>query len=272
MASDIRINSRVASTLQAGDVIAQRAYYGQSSVSGPFNPVILFANGEQGAWYDPSDLSTLFQDDAGTTPVTEPGQTVGLMLDKSGNDVEARQTTAESRPIYRDDEGLRYTDGDGVDDTISSAGVLDLSVPEFWLFCAGANPTEAGIPITLNGSNFQYLRIDATQIFARAETGSGNSITGSILPWPTPTVWTVRVRQSDRSVTAWRNGSQVVSMTIRGSDWWPSLSRITLHGAQPNNAQTRSDFYAAGVLISDMGNSTRENLEKWLAQRAGVTL
>ena len=26
----------------------------------------LFANGEQGAWYDPSDLSTMFQDASGT--------------------------------------------------------------------------------------------------------------------------------------------------------------------------------------------------------------
>lgn len=43
----------------------------------------LFANGEQGAWYDPSDLTTLFQDAAGTTPVTAVEQPVGLMLDKS---------------------------------------------------------------------------------------------------------------------------------------------------------------------------------------------
>ncbi len=43
----------------------------------------LFKNGEQGAWYDPSDMSTLFQDSAGTTPVTAVGQPVGLLLDKS---------------------------------------------------------------------------------------------------------------------------------------------------------------------------------------------
>lgn len=43
----------------------------------------LFANGEQGAWYDPSDFSTLFQDAAGITPVTALGQSVGLILDKS---------------------------------------------------------------------------------------------------------------------------------------------------------------------------------------------
>lgn len=50
-----------------------------------YSPLSLFENGEQGAWYDPSDLSTLFQDAAGTTPVTAVGQPVGRMLDKSGN-------------------------------------------------------------------------------------------------------------------------------------------------------------------------------------------
>lgn len=43
----------------------------------------LFAAGEQGVWYDPADFSTMFQDSAGTTPVTAAGQPVGLMLDKS---------------------------------------------------------------------------------------------------------------------------------------------------------------------------------------------
>lgn len=43
----------------------------------------LFAASEPGVWYDPSDLSTLFQDAAGTTPVTAVEQPVGLMLDKS---------------------------------------------------------------------------------------------------------------------------------------------------------------------------------------------
>jgi hypothetical protein len=48
-----------------------------------WNPSSLFYGGEQGVWYDPSDLTTLFQDTAGATPVTAVGQTVGLMLDKS---------------------------------------------------------------------------------------------------------------------------------------------------------------------------------------------
>jgi len=47
------------------------------------SPASLFAASEPGVWYDPSDITTLFQDSAGTTPVTAPNQPVGLMLDKS---------------------------------------------------------------------------------------------------------------------------------------------------------------------------------------------
>lgn len=48
-----------------------------------FSPASLFTSGVAGAWYDPSDYSTLFQNSAGTTPVTAVEQPVGLMLDKS---------------------------------------------------------------------------------------------------------------------------------------------------------------------------------------------
>lgn len=56
---------------------------GGSILGGAFSPAALFASGEQGVWYDPSDMTTLFQDSAGTTPVTAVEQPVGLVLDKS---------------------------------------------------------------------------------------------------------------------------------------------------------------------------------------------
>lgn len=43
----------------------------------------IFATGKQGFFYDPNDLSTMYQNAAGTIPVTTAGQPVGLMLDKS---------------------------------------------------------------------------------------------------------------------------------------------------------------------------------------------
>jgi len=90
-----------------------------------WSPRALFANGEQGAWYDPSDLSTLYQDSAGTTPVTAVGQPVGLMLDKSGRGNHAGQPTATARPtLQADASGRKYLQFDGVDDSMISPAFL----------------------------------------------------------------------------------------------------------------------------------------------------
>ena len=83
-----------------------------------FSPVQLFAAGEQGAWYDPSDLTTLFQDSAGTIPVTTAGQPVGRMLDKSGRGNHATQATSAARPTYQTSGGLHWLVFDGVDDVM----------------------------------------------------------------------------------------------------------------------------------------------------------
>lgn len=60
----------------------------------------LFNAGEQGVVFDPSDLSSMFQDSAGTTPVTAAGQPVGRINDLSGNGHHATQPTAAKRPTY----------------------------------------------------------------------------------------------------------------------------------------------------------------------------
>ena len=58
-----------------------------------------------GLWYEPSDLSTMFNDSAGTTPVATPGTVadsanpVGLIQDKSGNGHHASQSTSTARPL-----------------------------------------------------------------------------------------------------------------------------------------------------------------------------
>lgn len=51
-----------------------------------FNVAQLFANGEEGAYYNPSILSSLYQDAAGTTPVTADSDPVGLILDLHESD------------------------------------------------------------------------------------------------------------------------------------------------------------------------------------------
>jgi hypothetical protein len=91
-----------------------------------FAPLDLFASGESGAFYDPSDMSTLFQDAAGTIPVTGPGDPVGQMLDKSGNGFHASQDVSASRPTYQTDGTLHWLEFDGVDDWLAT-GAMDLT-------------------------------------------------------------------------------------------------------------------------------------------------
>jgi hypothetical protein len=101
-----------------------------SIVSAPpaFSPLDLFAGGEKGFWYDPSDLSTLFQDSAATTAVASDGDPVGNANDKSGNDNDATQSVSASRPTYKNDDTIDF---DGVDDHLfivdSQAGGHDFT-------------------------------------------------------------------------------------------------------------------------------------------------
>lgn len=102
-----------------------------------FNPIALFAAGEQGVWYDPSDMSTLFQDAAGTIPVTAAGQPVGMMRDKSGRGNHATQATATSRPILQTAGGLWYLAFDGVDDRLVT-GSIDFTATDKVTLWSGA--------------------------------------------------------------------------------------------------------------------------------------
>ena len=92
-----------------------------------FLPSDLFSAGEEGAWFDPGDIATLFQDTAGTVPVTTAGQSVALMKDKSGRSHNATQATAGYRPTWQiDPYGYGYLLFDGVNDYMVT-GNIDLT-------------------------------------------------------------------------------------------------------------------------------------------------
>lgn len=68
-----------------------------------FNILDNFALGEVGFLFDPSNLSSLYQDSAGTIPVTAEGQPVGRVLDLSGNGNHAVQANNLYRPVLNKD-------------------------------------------------------------------------------------------------------------------------------------------------------------------------
>ena len=81
-------------------VLTNRRRRGGSASAPAFSPTSLYSSGSQGIWLDPSDLSTMFSDRAGTIPVTTPGTVVGKRLDKSGRGNHAVAPTDAARPIY----------------------------------------------------------------------------------------------------------------------------------------------------------------------------
>lgn len=85
----------------------------------------LFANNEQGFAFDFNDLSTMYQDSAGTIPVTGVEQPVGKVLDKSGRGNHATQSTSAKRPILQQNvaTGAYYLSFDGVDDCLVTSNI-----------------------------------------------------------------------------------------------------------------------------------------------------
>jgi hypothetical protein len=95
---------------------------------GAFSPRALFAKGEAGAWYDPADPSSMFQDAAGTVAAAVDAP-VGLIRDKSGRGNHASQSTAAARPVLRKDAaGRHYLEFDGMDDSLRAT----FAIPQPW--------------------------------------------------------------------------------------------------------------------------------------------
>ncbi len=109
-----------------------------------WHPDKLFQNGRAGVWLDPSDMATLFQDAAGTVPITAPGQPVGRVVDKSGNANHATQPINERRPVYRSDGTRHWLEFDGVDDRMRLDAGINLDAGTILMAMTEIKPEVAG--------------------------------------------------------------------------------------------------------------------------------
>jgi hypothetical protein len=114
-------------------------------------------------WLDPSDFSTLFQDAAGTTPVTADSDPVGLIRDKSGNGNHLSQSTAGSRPLYKAPSGHSRIEGDGVDDYLINVA---FSLAQPYTMVIGLNITSGNVAIGDGGlGTSTYIQNAAPLLF-----------------------------------------------------------------------------------------------------------
>lgn len=248
-----------------------------------FDPRSLFRGGEQGLWYDPSDLSTLFQDAAGTVPVTAAGQPVGRMLDKSGRGNHAFQSTAASRPMLRQNAttGAYYLETDGSDDWMSTSAIDFTGTDKVSVFTGVRKLSDAttGVVVELGTT------VSATDFALFAPAGNGansfrwqpqasavNQIeVGNTLPAPVSVVLSCEVDKSINYGRMYISGVKVdppVGFSVSGV-----FSNKPLHLFRRAGTTLPFNGHFCGLTIVGRLTTDAEmrSMERLLAQRTGVT-
>ena len=72
------------------------------------------------------DLTSLFQSNAGTTPVAADSDVVGMWQDKSANAFHLTSVANDTRPVWRSGGGFPYIEFDGVNDVLRRVEAMDL--------------------------------------------------------------------------------------------------------------------------------------------------
>lgn len=252
------------------------------AAGGAWSPLDLFASGEQGAWYDPSDFDTLFQDAAGTTPVTAVGQPVGRILDKSGNSNHATQATAASRPLLQQDASLNYYLAfDGVDDSLTTPVTNYSAVNKLSAFCGIRKNSDAAIGGVVNhnyisAGSFAVRAPDgSTNTYAAAQRGSasGNNERATVSGYAAPTT-NVFTGQYDlvtpRLLT--RIDASVEEINTGANSGF--FSNASVHIGQFSNGSLRFSGRIYSLIIrSGLSTATEiDETEAWVADKTGVTL
>ena len=258
---------------------------GLTAATVQYNPLQLFAAGEQGVWYDPSDLSTLFQDSAGTTPVTAVGQPVGRMLDKSGRGNHAFQATAIDRPTLQQDSGGRYyLSCNGTNTWMQTSAINFTSTDEMTVFTGVRKLSDTSVGILMEispviNTNNGTFALRAPHSALTANYGAlfnGTVLGGAISPssYASP-VTNVLCASADISadITLLRvNGTQVTLST--GDLGAGTFGNYVLYLFRRAGTSSPFNGYFYGALIrgATCNDQQTKAIEKLLAQKSGVAI
>ena len=237
-----------------------------------FDPLELFKGGKQGVWYDPSDKSTLFQDVAGTVPVTKDGDPVALMRDKSGNGNHATQTTSASRPVYKTDGILHWLDFDGVDDYMQSG---TLSAP---VFSTTTGLTVVGFNNIIGLSGVLEERSTSANAAMRVVIYTGSYLV-NYAPRGVDKILGIDATTGNNIVSAYsRNNifyakvNSYEPATVSVLDNFSSQTMVTVGKQTIGDFYYKGNFYGA-ILVGGINNdSIVLNVGQYLAKKSGVTL
>jgi hypothetical protein len=219
------------------------------------------ASASSNGWYDVSDISTLFQDTAGTTPLTTDGQTCKRINDKSGN---ARDMIASNGTgwVYHANSGKPYLSMDGTESFRNS------SFATLWVDGSGQVTMGAAVNFTTNTGTqdlFQGVNIYGPMLknavgaaVAAAYTAAGAGAGADNGPTITAATGIALTQiTSVANLEAFVNGSGN-GATANGTAPGSTADKMVIGGGCTGR------FAAAAVFPSPLGTTDHASFASWL--------
>jgi hypothetical protein len=247
------------------------AYYGES-----FDPVSLYESGRFGAVYDPYDTSTLWQDAAGTVPVTAHGQLVARMDDKSGNGLHQKQPTSGLRPTFSDVSGLRSLVFSDPAYMVSDVFTSNLLADGFVF--AAANNADANALGWLLGEyevasilDRVYLMVDTrTNKLGALYNPDGISVTVTYDSELDTNPHTLGFVDEGSVGRLYVDGITQVSSSAPTGGFSAGDRKLLLGDRSQLDGQFEGHFYGAVLGNGAISSTDISNINIWLSQRAGL--
>ena len=219
---------------------------------GAFSPLSLFANNEPGWLYDISDLSTLFQDAAGTTPAVV-GQPVGLVRDKSGRGNHATAAGTKRPTLGRHPtSGIRnlYTNTGFAGGATGAPGIA----PTGWAIGFGTGSISAITADATLGGNSVTLSATAARQFLHQQfspaVGTTWTLSADVVLSQTTQLDMLAAfasQPADATLTFYLNGVQLSNLAQVPAGAHRVSVKIILTATAGTNVQARLGIGCAGL-------------------------
>jgi hypothetical protein len=249
-------------------------------------PRTLFAGGEKGAIWNPSNAAARFQDAGGTTPAGV-GDYVAFQSDESGNGYHLQQGTLTARlQVVQDSNGKYGLVGDGVDDNLHCDTVALVSV-ECYVALAVSLPASGSDRIfstahEVDGTDYD----DWTHFFVSAALNGTNGVglfrsfetcdSGLVIYPPTAPViieaWTDASSEHLRvTFTDYLSDKQQLSYShpIAATSGL-SLAQFVLFAATMGGNNIAGTFYGGLIIDRIPASGERDDLVDWLNGLSGA--
>lgn len=238
-----------------------------SSTSALSRILAIYASGAKGLMMpDFGDFSKLFQNSAGTTPVTAVDDFVGRALDISGNGLNLFRATSSARPQLKYDDGVYNLTCDGIDDGLgiaASAGVFAAASAAFALVKTDGLIGET-ICFSYAGEYFGSFGGGNSSAAASNLCGSNSyyAVNGVVVPGGGTT--TRAQLAAAIPVGQWC----VVEARNLNMSAWASLTFGYFSALYPKPPK----LGASPIVISETTEDNATLIRRYLAQKAGITL